>query len=75
MQLMYSPHVTKHETDSGWKAGYCATILSGKNDHGLWSVSIAKSFVSPYFPSTGSDFTFTPRMHKLSTGPNTHRGK
>ena len=29
------PHVTKHETDSGRKSGYYATILSGKEDRGI----------------------------------------
>ena len=26
------PHVTKHETESGWKSGYYGAILSGKED-------------------------------------------
>ena len=34
------PNVTKHKTDSGRKSGYYAPILSGKEDHGLWSLSI-----------------------------------
>ena len=29
------PHVTKHETDSGWKFGYYAAILCGKEDRGI----------------------------------------
>ena len=31
------PHVTKRETDSGWKSGCYAAILSGKEDWSLWS--------------------------------------
>ena len=38
-QLMSSPYVTKH--DSGRKVGYYNTILSGKNDSGVMSVSTA----------------------------------
>ena len=26
------PHITKRKTDSGWKSGYYAGILSGKED-------------------------------------------
>ena len=37
MQLISSPHVTKHETDGGWKSGYYVAILSGQNDRSLWS--------------------------------------
>ena len=33
------PHITKCEMDSGQKAGYYATTLSGKNDHSLRGVS------------------------------------
>ena len=40
------PHVTKSKTDSGKKPSYYATIFSGKDDRGLWSVSTAKHFVS-----------------------------
>ena len=69
MQLTSSPHITKRETDSGRKAGYYVAILSGKNDRSLWSVSTAEQFVSFFLTSAGSDFTFTPRMHKVSTGP------
>ena len=39
------PHVTKSKTDSGKKPSYYATIFSGKDDRGLWSVSTAKHFV------------------------------
>ena len=67
-----SPHVTNHEMDTGRKAGNYATILSGKNDRGLWSVSSAETFVSSFLTSAGSDFTFTPRMHTVSTEPNAH---
>ena len=55
--------ITKRETDGGRKFGYYAAILSGKNGRSLRSLST---------PSAGSDFTFTPRMHKISTGPNDH---
>ena len=72
MQMTSSPHVTKRETDGGRKFGYYATITSGKNDRGLWSLSTAEQFVSSFLTSAGSDFTFTPRMHKVSTGPNAH---
>ena len=72
MQLMSSPRVTKHKTDSGRKLAYYATILSGKNDRGLWSLSTVEQFASSFLTSTGSDFMFTPRMHKISTGPNAH---
>ena len=65
MQLMSSPHITKCETDSGWKSRYYAIIFSGKNDHGLWSLSTAEQFSSSFLTTTGSDFTFTPRMHKV----------
>ena len=40
------PNVTKCETDSGQKSGYYVAILSGKEDHGLWSLSTAKHFAS-----------------------------
>ena len=66
MQLMSSLHITKRETDSGQKARYYATTLSGKNDRGLWSVSTSEQFASSFLTSAGSDFTFTPRMHKVS---------
>ena len=72
MQLTSSPYVTKRETDSGWKARYYAAILSGKNDRGQWSGSTTEQFASSFLTSTRSDFTFTPRMHKVSTGPNAH---
>ena len=75
MQLTSSPHVTKHKTDGGWKSGYYAIILSGQNDHSLWSLSTAEQFVSSFLTSAESDFTFTPRMHKVSTGPNAHRSE
>ena len=65
-------HVTKCETASGRKARYYTAILSGKNDFGLWSVSMAEQFASCFLTSAESDFTFTPRMHKVSTGPNAH---
>ena len=65
--LMQLLHITKHETDSGWNVGYYVVILSGKNDCSLWSVKYGS-----FLTSAGSDFTFTPRMHKVSTGPNAH---
>ena len=72
MQLTSSPHVTKRETNDGQKAGYYTAILSGKNDCGLWNIS-TKQFASSFPTSAGSDFTFTPRMHKVSTGPRAHK--
>ena len=75
MQLTSSPRVTKRKTDSEWKSAYYAAILSGKNDRCLWSLSTAEQFASSFLTSTGSDFTFTPRMHKISTGPNAHRSE
>ena len=62
---MSLPHITEHEMDSGRKAGYYAAILDGTNDHGLWSLSKLKQFVSFFLISAGSDFTFTPKMHKV----------
>ena len=75
MQLTSSPRVTKHKTDSGRKSAYYAAILSGKNDCGLWSLSTAEQFASSFLTSTGSDFTFIPRMHKISTGPNAYQSE
>ena len=60
--------------NGGRNFGYSA-VLSGKNDCGLWSVSIAEQFVSSFLTSTESDITFTPRMHKVSTGANTHQSE
>ena len=42
--------------------------LSGKNDRGLWSTSIVEQFASSFLAE--SDFIFTARMHKVSTGSN-----
>ena len=39
-------HVTKHEVESGWKSGYYAAILGGKEDRGLWSANTTKHFAS-----------------------------
>ena len=39
-------HVAKHEVESGWKSGYYAAILGGKEDGGLWSTNTAKHFAS-----------------------------
>ena len=75
MQLVSSPHITKREMDSGWKAEYYVAVLSGKNDCGLWSLSTAEQFANSFLTSAGSDFTFTPRMHKVSTGPNTQQSE
>ena len=72
MQLTSSPHVAERETDSGWKSGYYAAILSGKTDHGIWSLSTVEKFVSSFLTSAESDFTFIPRMCKVSTGSNAH---
>ena len=65
-------HMTKRETDGGRKLGYYAAILSGKNDRGLQSLSTVEHFASSFLTSAGSDFTFVPRMHKVSTGPSAH---
>ena len=55
--------------DSGQKSRYYAAILSGKNDHSIWSVSTAEQFVSSFLTSAESEFTFT---LWISTGPNAH---
>ena len=65
-------HVTERKTVGGRKSGYYAAILSGKNDRSLRSLSTAEQFASSFLTSTRSDFTFAPRMHKTSTGPNAH---
>ena len=39
-------HVAKHEVESGWKSGYYAAILGGKEDGGLWNTNTAKHFAS-----------------------------
>ena len=70
MQLT-SPHVNKRETDSGQKSGYYAAIF----DCGQWSLSTAEQFASSFLTSAVSDFMFTPRMYKASTGPNGHRSE
>ena len=67
MQLTSLPHVTNVETNSGQKSGYFAAILSGKNDSCLWSVSTGEQFVSSFLTSARNNFTFLPRMHKVST--------
>ena len=72
MQLTSSPHITKRRTDSGRKSAYYAASLSGKNYRGLWSLSTVEQFASSFLTSAGSDFTFIPRMHKISTGPNAY---
>ena len=72
MQLTSSSH-KQLWNGSGQKVGYYATILSSKNYHSLWSVSTAEWFMSSFLTSTESDFTFTPRMHKVLTGPNVHK--
>ena len=68
-------YVTKHETENGQKSGYCSAILSGKKDRGLWSISTVEQFVSSFLTSARSNFTFLPRMHKVSTGPKAHRAE
>ena len=65
------PHVTKCQMDSGRKVA----ILSGKYDRGLWSASTAEQFASSFLTSAESDFTFPPRMHKVSTRHKAHRSK
>ena len=72
MQLTSSPDVTECETVVGRKSGYYAAIFRGKNYHGLRSLSTAEQFASSFLTSTVSDFTFTARMRKASTGPNAH---
>ena len=62
---MSLPHITEHEMDSGRRAGYYAAILDGTNDHGLWSPSKLKQFAGFFLISAGSDFTFTPKIHKV----------
>ena len=64
--------ITKRETDGGRKFGYYAAILSGKNGRDLRSLSTAEHFASSRLTSAGSNFTFTPRMHNISTGLNAH---
>jgi len=66
MQLISLPHVTKC---CGWKSGYYAAILNGKNDHGLCT---RKQSVSSSVTSTRNGFTFLPRMHKVSTRSDVH---
>ena len=67
MQLTSSPHVTKRETDGERKSGYYTAIYIGKNDCGLGSISTVEQFASSFLTSARSDFTITPRMHKVST--------
>ena len=38
------PDITKCKTDSGRKSRHYAAILSGKDEHSLWSLSTAKHF-------------------------------
>ena len=68
-------HVTKRETNSRRKAGYYATILSGKQNSSLWSVSSGEQFADSFFMSAKSDFTFLPEMRKVSTGCSAHGSK
>ena len=72
LSKQFNIQITKRETDGGRKIGYYAAILSGKNGRGLRSLSTAERFASSRLTSAGSDFTFAPRMHKISTGPNAH---
>ena len=73
MKLTSLHHIAKRETDSGWKSRHYATFVSGKNDCSLWSLSMVELFASSFLTSAGSDFTFTPRMDKVSTQLNAHR--
>ena len=75
MEFVSPPHVSKCEVDSAQKAIYNGTILSYKNDHSVMGMSTGKQFVSSFLTSASSDFTFPPRMHKVSTQPNAHRSK
>ena len=43
-----------------------AAILSGKNDHSLWSLSTAEQFVSSFLTSARSDFTSTQNAQGLN---------
>jgi len=52
--------------------GNFAAILSGKNDSSQWSVSTGEQSVSSFLTSARNNFTFLPRMHKVSTGTNAH---
>ena len=45
-------HITKREMDGGLKFEYYTTILSHKNDHGLWSLSTVEHFASSSLNST-----------------------
>ena len=58
--------------DSGQKSRYYAAILSGTNDHGIWSASTVEQFVSSFLTSAENEFTFT---LWISTGPNAHRSE
>ena len=67
--------ITKCEADGGRKFGFYAAIVSGKNGRGLRSLSTVEHFASSFLTSAGNGFAFTPRMHKISTGPNAHRSE
>ena len=67
--------IPKCETDSRWKSGYYAFILSGKNYRSLWSVSAVEQFASSFLTSAKSDFTFPHWMHKVSIGSKAHWSK
>ena len=50
--MMSLPHVTTCETNIGRKSRYYTTILRGKNDRSLWSVSTGEQFVGSFLTST-----------------------
>jgi len=74
MRIDVITYITKHKMDSGQKAGYYTNILSSKNNS-LWSVSTGEQFASSFLTSARSDFTVTPRMQRVATGPNTHQSE
>ena len=79
MYYLYRPYgfdvttsCNQREMNSGQKSGYFGAILSGQNDGSEWSVSTGEQFVSSFLTSARNNFTFLPRMHKVSTGSNAH---
>ena len=61
VHLMSTPHITKRETASGWKAGYYTAILIGKKRMQSMKLNTGEQFVSSFLTSAKSDFTFLPR--------------
>ena len=54
---MSLPHI-KRETDGGRKSGYYAAILSGKNDHSLWSAKYSGAVCELLSHQHRNDFTY-----------------